>query len=315
VPDLRLHYTTLGTPQRDGSGHITNAVLLLHGTTGTGRNFLGAATREALFDPGKPLDAGRYYLVMPDGIGAGGSSKPSDGLHGRFPHFGTLDQVEAQYRLLAEGLGIQHLVLVLGTSLGGMQTWIWGERHPDMMDGLVTIAASPAPIAGRNMLWRQTIIDAIRNDPDWRGGRYSVEPTQWRHILPLFTIMTGSAIRLEDEAPTRTEAVALEAKLVEAGRAIHPDDFLFAFESSEDYDPVPDLGKIRAPLLAINFGDDLLNPPELGIVSSAMKKIAHGTAILIPGSAATYGHETLAHPDVWVKNLVYFLRSLPSMDR
>ena len=310
LPELRLHYETLGTPQRNAAGRVTNAVLLLHGTTGTGRNFLASTLAEPLFGAGKPLDAGRYYLIMPDGIGAGGSTKPSDGLKSHFPHYGYVDQVEAQYRLLTEALHIEHLVLVLGTSMGGMQAWLWSQRHPDTMDGTVAIAATPAPITGRNMIWRQMIIDAIRSDPGWQGGDYTAQPTTWRRILPLFTLMTGNAEHLGQQAPTREAAKVLDDRIVADGAKIDAGDYLASFESSADYDPSRDLDKIKAPLLAINFADDLLNPPELGLTEAAMRHVAHGTAVLLPASAGTYGHQTLAHAEIWGSALDAFLRSL-----
>ena len=311
LPDLRLHYETLGTPKRDAAGRITNAALLLHGTTGTGRQFLAAADLRDLFGPGKPLDLSRFYVILPDGIGAGGSSKPSDGLKARFPRYGYGDQVEAQRRLVEEGLGIHHLVIVLGTSMGGMQAWLWAERHPDFMDGTVAIAATPAPIAGRNMMWRDMVIDAIETDPDFRGGDYASEPQRWRAVLPLFTIMTGDARHLQGDAPTREAAASLDAKLVAAGASIDADDYLATFESSRDYDPGAALGDIAGPFLSINFGDDLLNPAELGLTEAAMARVKSGTAVLIPAGPGTYGHQTLGHPEVWVPALASFMARLP----
>ena len=191
--ELKLAYTTLGTPQRDSSGNVTNAVLLLHGTTGTGANWLAPSLAEALFREGQPLDAGKYYLILADSIGLGRSAKPSDGLKAKFPHYGYRDMVEAQYRLVTEGLGVKHLRLVLGTSMGGMQTWLWAERHSDMMDGAVAIASQPTEISGRNMLWRRVVIEAIRNDPDWNGGNYTTPPTRFAFAVPLFALMVDSA--------------------------------------------------------------------------------------------------------------------------
>ena len=311
LQELRLHYVTLGTPRRDASGHVLNAVLLLHGTTGTGHQFLGPSLRGPLFGPGAPLDAGSHYLIMPDGIGAGASSKPSDALMSHFPHYGYIDQVEAQRVLLEKGLGIDHLALVLGTSMGGMQAWLWASRHPTMMDGTVSIAAGPAPIAGRNMMWRDMVIEAIRHDPEFHDGDYTAEPTQWHAILPLFTLMTGNARRLQAEAPTRADAMALNAKIVTAGDPIDADDFLASFESSWDYDPSGQLDRITAPFLAINFGDDLLNPPELGATEAAMRHVVQGTSVLIPAGTETFGHETLAHPEAWTGALSAFMDRLP----
>ena len=192
LPDIHIHYATLGTPQRDAHGEIDNAVLLMHGTTGTGKAFLTPTMRQELFAPGEPLDTSRYFIVMPDGLGRGGSSKPSDGMHARFPHYGYGDVVEANHRLLVEGLHIHHLRLVLGTSMGGMQTWMWGERYPETADALMPIASQPIPMAGRNWLWRQMIVGAIRNDPGWQGGDYTVPPTQWIRVMPVFAIFTNN---------------------------------------------------------------------------------------------------------------------------
>lgn len=311
LPELRLHYETLGTPKRDASGAITNAVMLLHGTTGTGRQFLAPADMRELFAPGKPLDLSLFYVILPDGIGAGGSSKPSDGLKARFPHYGYGDQVEAQRAVVEDGLGIHHLDLILGTSMGGMQAWLWAERHPDMMDGTVAIAATPAPVVGRNMMWRDMVIDAITADPGFEGGGYTVEPQRWRAVLPIFTIMTNDARHLQAEAPTRDGALSLDSKLVANGDKIDADDYLYSFQSSRDFDPSGALDRIAKPLLAINFGDDLLNPAELGLTEAAMAHVKTGTAVLIPAGPDTFGHQTLGHPEVWGPALAKFMGKMP----
>lgn len=306
---LRLHYTTLGVARRDASGRIVNAVTLLHGTTGTGKNFLLPALAENLFRPGQPLDAARYFIVLPDGIGAGGSSKPSEGMHARFPHYGYIDQVETQYRLVREGLGVEHLRLVLGTSMGCMHTWLWGERHPDAADMLVAIACMPMAISGRNMLWRETVIRAIRDDPDWHGGDYepAKPPVHWLGtVMPLLSIIGTNAERLQKAAPTRADAVALFDRMVAPARERDANDFLYAFESSYDYDPAPDIEKINASLLAINFADDLINPPELGVMEPATRRLRDGRYVLIP-PGDTYGHQTLAHAEIWAPYLAEFM--------
>ena len=309
LSSLRLHYLTLGTPCRDAAGHVTNAVLLLHGTTGSAEQFLGHGFAEALYGPEQPLDTGKLFLVVPDGIGAGGSSKPSDGLHARFPHYGYRDQVRAQHDLL-ERIGITHLKLVLGTSMGGMQTWLWGETYPDAMDGLVAIASTPAAISGRNMMWRQMISQAVRRDPGWHGGDYARDapPRDWlRTAMPLFAIMTGSADQIQKEAPTRAAAVDLVARLEAAGRAIDANDYAYTFESSTDYDPAPRLGAITKPVLAINFADDLLNPPDL----LDFTRVSTVTPVLLPARPQGYGHQTLAHAALWAPALRSFLWQLP----
>lgn len=309
LASLKLHYLTLGTPRRDASGAIANGVLLLHGTVGSAADFAQAAFFDALYGAGEPLDLSRYFLVIPDAIGGGDSSKPSDGLHSHFPHYGYKDQVRAQH-LLLERLGIKHLKLVLGTSMGGMQTWLWGEMFPNDMDCLVAIASTPAAISGRNMIWRAMIIQAIRSDPAWKNGDYSKDspPQNWiKAAIPLSAIMTGSAEQLQKQAPTRQTAVDLVDKLEASGQAYDANDFLYAFESSADYDPAPKLNEITKPMLTINFANDLTNPPELLHLPTASNYIE----VMIPSGSATYGHMTLKDPAVWASALGSFLQRLP----
>ena len=309
LANARFHYTTLGIAHRDAAGTIDNAVLLLHGTTGSGKNFLSPSLGGELFGPGQPLDATRYFIILPDTLGHGGSSKPSDGLKGKFPHYGYLDAVEGEYRLVTEGLGLKHLRLVLGTSMGGMQTWIWGEKHPNFMDALMPIASQPVPIAGRNMLWRQLIVEAIRTDPGWRGGDYAKQPTGFVHALPVFNIMTNNAPFLQQAAPTRAQATRLYDQWVaDYAKGTDANDYLYWFESSYDYDPWADLEQIRAKLTAVNFGDDLLNPAELGTMEAAMTRIKTGRYVLIPASPATRGHQTLTLASVWKGPLADLLK-------
>jgi homoserine O-acetyltransferase len=309
LANARFHYTVLGTPRRDASGAIENAVMLLHGTTGSGKNFLAQSLGGELFGPGQPLDASRYFIILPDAIGHGGSSKPSDGLKGHFPHYGYVDAVEGQYRMVTEGLGIRHLKLVLGTSMGGMQTWIWGERHPNFMDALMPIASQPVPIAGRNMLWRQLIIEAIRDDPAWHGGDYAKEPSGFVHALPIFNIMVNNATVLQQAGPSRVKAAALYDQWVaDYAKTTDANDYLYWFESSYDYDPSTDLEKIQARLTAVNFADDLLNPAELGTMEAAMARIKTGRYVLIPASPMTRGHQTLALAAVWKNALADLLK-------
>src|SRR6202046_4184555 len=265
LASLKLHYLTLGTPRRDASGAIINGVLLLHGTAGSAADFVQAAFFDALYGAEKPLDLNRYFLVVPDAIGAGDSSKPSDGLHTRFPHYGYKDQVRAQH-LLLERIGMKNLKLVLGMSMGGMQTWLWGEMFPNDMDCLVAIASTPAAISGRNMIWREMISQAIRGDPAWKNGDYPKDspPKNWINAaIPLSAIMTGSAEQLQKQAPTRETAIDLVDDLEARGGAFDANDLLYAFESSADYDPAPKLNAIIKPMLTINFADDLINPPGL----------------------------------------------------
>jgi homoserine O-acetyltransferase len=311
LPEMRLHYTTLGTPRRGQDGRVSNAVLMLHGTTGTGRNFLAASYTQELFGPGQPLDAARFYLILPDGLGRGGSSKPSDGLRARFPRYGYGDVVAAQHLLVTRGLGVDHLRLVLGTSMGGMQTWMWGERYPGMMDALMPIASQPIQISGRNLLWRRIITETIRSDPDWKDGDYQVPPTRWTNALPLFTIMADSAARLQSQAPTWKEANGLYDQLVgNARKNYDANDYLYWFESSRDYDPEPELGRIKAPLLAVNFADDQINPAELGVMEKLITRVPGGRSVLVPASDRTMGHQTLSQAVLWKPFLEQLLRSL-----
>ena len=312
LPELRLHYVTLGTPRRDAAGHITNAVLILHGTGGSGADFLGTNFAGQLFAEGQPLDSGHYYLIIADSIGHGGSTKPSNGLRARFPRYGYNDMVEAQHRLVTEGLGVDHLRLVLGTSMGGMHTWLWGEKYPDMMAALMPIGSQPVQIAGRNFLWRRVIIEAIRNDPEWNGGNYEKQPSRWVSVLPLFVIMVTTPVQLQVAGPTRDKANELFDKIVDTGRkSRETNDFLYAVESSWDYDPEPNLGKIKAKLLAVNFADDMINPIEIDVMDRAVAKIPNGRTITMAASNQSFGHLNLFHPEIWKHHLVELLKSLP----
>ena len=309
LPEVRLHYRTLGQPQRGPDGRINNAVLMLHGTTATGRSFLAPSYASELYGPGQPLDTARFYLILPDGLGRGGSSKPSDGLRAKFPRYGYLDVVAAQHLLVTRGLGVDHLRLVLGTSMGGMMTWLWGERHPDMMDALLPITSQPTQMSGRNLLWRKILTESIRSDPDWQGGNYAAPPTHWVKAVPVFPIMTGSAERLQEQGPTYREAGALYDKLVaDALRNYDANDFLYWFESSWDYDPEPGLAGIRARLTAVNFSDDLINPIELGLMEKLVGRIPRGRAVLIPADRATLGHMNQHRAITWKGYLADLLR-------
>jgi homoserine O-acetyltransferase len=310
LAELRIHYVTLGTPRRNSAGNIVNGVLLLHGTGGNSSSWFQATLGGELFAAGQPLDASRYFIIIPDGIGAGGSSKPSDGLRGRFPHYRYRDMVEAQHRLVSEGLGIPHLRLVMGTSMGGMQTWMWGEMYPAFMDGLVPIASQPVAISGRNWITRRIRIEAIRNDPDWNGGNYEKNPTRYVYTLPLASLMTESVVRLQETAPTREAADELYRKLVDEARKTDANNQLYAIESVMDYDPSRDLDKIRARLLAINFADDALNPPELEVLEPAIRKIPHARHVIIPAGSSTHGHYTYFRAAVWKGHLAEFITTL-----
>jgi homoserine O-acetyltransferase len=304
LPELRIHYRTVGTPRRDASGVVRNAVLVTHGTTGSGAQFIRPEFAGELFGPGQPLDASRWFIVLPDGIGHGQSSKPSDGLHARFPRYGYLDMIEAQRRLLADGLGVSHLRLVMGTSMGGMHTWLWGERYPDLMDALMPLACLPTQVAGRNRAWRRMVSDAIRGDPAWRGGDYVQQPPSLRLAAQMLWFMSSNPALRQQEAPTREKADAVldafVAAFLERGDA---NDVLYAVEASSDYDPGPDLERIKAPLLAVNTADDLINPPDLGVLEREIKRVPRGRAVLLPMSERTRGHGSHTLAPLWKDEL------------
>lgn len=310
---LKLHYLTLGTPQRNGSGKVSNAVLLLHGTTGTSKGYLAPTLADNLFKPGRPLDARRYYIVIPDGIGIGGSTKPSDGLHAHFPHYGYIDQVEAQHAMLL-GMGIEHLKLVSGISQGGMQTWVWGERFPDAMDALVPVASMPMQISGRNLIWRQIIIRAIRDDPDWHGGDYDPAhpPTLWMQTAaPLFALMVGNPEKLQALGPDRGKTLVAYDDMVAQYRARDANDYLYDFESSADYDPAGGFDRIRAPMLAINFADDMVNPVQFTATRQTIAHLKSAHLVVLPGGDKGYGHASIFHAEIWGPSLASFLKDVP----
>ena len=309
LPELRLHYRTFGSPRRDANGIVRNAVLILHGTTGDGAQFLRAEFANELFGKGQPLDVSRYFLILPDGIGHGQSSKPSDGLHAKFPRYGYLDMIEAQYRLATEGLDVNHLRLVMGTSMGGMHTWLWGEVHPDFMDALMPLASLPAQISGRNRVWRRIVIDAIRGAPDWQNGDYQTQPYGLKIAAETLYFMGSNPAIQARKMPTLAKADAVLNAYVASFPTNHDaNDVLYAVEASHDYDPGPALEKIKAPLLAINSADDLINPPDQGILEREIKRVKHGRAIVIPESDETVGHGSHTKAVLWKKFLIRLLR-------
>ena len=309
LPELRLHYRTLGKPEKDAQGKTTNAVLIMHGTTGSGAQFIRPEFAGELFGKDQPLDATKFFIVLPDGIGHGKSSKPSDGMHAKFPRYGYLDMIEAQYRLLAEGLGVNHARLVMGTSMGGMHTWLWGELHPDFMDALMPLASLPTQISGRNRAWRRMVIDTIRNDPAWNSGDYKTQPPGLRTAAEMLWFMSSNPVLRQKEAPTLAKTDELLDKFVEQIlKTDDANDVLYAIEASHDYDPGPNLEKIRAPLLAINSADDLINPPELGILEREIKRVPHGRAIVMPLTEKTRGHGSHTVAALWKDQLVELLK-------
>ena len=308
LPELRIHYRTLGKAEKDGQGKTINAVLIMHGTTGSGTQFLRPEFAGELFGPGQPLDATKFFIVLPDGIGHGKSSKPSDGLHAKFPRYGYRDMVEAQYRLLTDGLGVNHARLVMGTSMGGMHTWLWGETHPAFMDALLPLACLPSQISGRNRAWRRVIVDAIRGDPAWNGGDYKTQPPSLRTAAQMLWVMSSNPMVRQKEAPTLAIADEVLDKFVaEHLKTDDANDVLYALEASRDYDPGPELEKIRVPLLAINSADDLINSPEIGILERETKRVPRGRALLIPLSDKTRGHGSHTLAALWKDELVRFL--------
>jgi homoserine O-acetyltransferase len=308
LPELRIHYRTLGKPEKDAQGKTTNAVLIMHGTTGSGAQFIRPEFGGELFGKDQPLDATRFFIILPDGIGHGKSSKPSDGMHAKFPRYGYLDMVEAQYRLLTDGLGVNHARLVMGTSMGGMHSWLWGELHPDFMDALMPLASLPTQISGRNRAWRRMVIDAIRNDPAWQGGEYKTQPPSMRTAAEMLWFMSSNPLLRQKDAPTLAKTDEVLDKFVEQiMKTDDANDVLYALEASHDYDPGPNVEKIRAPLLAINSADDLINPPELGILEREIKRLPKGRAIVIPMSDRTRGHGSHTVASLWKGELMKLL--------
>jgi homoserine O-acetyltransferase/O-succinyltransferase len=310
LAELRIHYRTFGTARADAHGVVRNAVLIMHGTGGSGASLVRAEFAGELFAPGQPLDASHYFIVLPDGIGHGKSSKPSDGLHAHFPNYRYNDMVTAEYRLLTEGLHVNHARLVMGTSMGGMHTWLWAEQHPQFMDALMPLASLPTQISGRNRVWRRTVIDAIRNDPAWQGGEYRTQPPALRTAVEMFWLMGSNPVLRQQEAPSRADADrVIDAYLNDHLRDDDANDTLYALEASGDYDPGPDLEKIEAPLLAINSADDLINPPELQILERTIRRVPHGRAIVIPYSEQTHGHGSHTYAVLWKGHLQELLKS------
>jgi homoserine O-acetyltransferase len=308
LPELRLHYRTIGQPARDASGTVNNAVLILHGTGGSGEQFLNERFANVLFGPGQLLDAAKYFIVLPDGIGHGRSSKPSDGMHARFPHYEYDDMVTAHHELLTRSLGVTHLRLVMGTSMGGMQSWVWGEKYPEFMDALMPLASLPVEIAGRNRMMRRMIMDSIRKDPEWNNGEYRQQPHGLTCALYTLLIMGSSPLQMQKQAPTREAADKLFDRLVQT-RLAHLDanDMLYQVDASRTYNPQPQLARIQAPLIAINSADDLINPPELGILEREIKHVKRGRAVILPITDQTRGHGTHTLAALWKQYLAELL--------
>ena len=308
LADLRLHYCILGKPLVDAQGVVRNAVLIMHGTAGAGTSLLRPEFAGELFGAGQPLDATKYFIVLADAIGHGDSSKPSDGLRAKFPHYGYIDLVEAGHRLMVEGLGIRHLRLVMGTSQGGMLTWLWGERYPDFMDALMPLATGPGPIAGRNRAWRRLVIDAVRGDTEWRGGDYATQPTSLRTIAEMFFLVSSNPALRQADAPTLAKAdEVLDAYVADFVKTHDTNDVLYAIEASRDYDPSGALEQIRAPLLAVNSADDYVNPPDLGLMEREISRVPRGRFVLVPQGPGTRGHQSHTMAYLWKGELARLL--------
>ena len=309
LPEIRLHYYTLGKPVKDATGRTTNAVLILHGTGGRGNNFLQPVFAGELFGPGQLLDANKYFLILPDNIGHGKSSKPSDGLHAHFPRYEYADMVALQHELVEKGLGVNHLRLILGTSMGCMHSWIWGETYVDFMDALIPLACLPVQIAGRNRIWRKMVIDGIRQDPNWKNGDYTEEPRAALQISGDFLIIAGSApLHMQEDLATREAADKyLAATMARITGALDANDFLYAVDSSRNYNPSAKLETIQAHVMYVNSADDFINPPELGIAEREIQRVKHGKFVLLPTSEQTFGHGTHSHAAAWQSYLQQLL--------
>jgi homoserine O-acetyltransferase len=307
---LRLHYSTAGTPRRDAAGKIVNAVLVLHWTSASSAALQTEEFASSLYAPGKALDLARHYLVFVDNVGHGASSKPSDGLHAKFPRYGYRDMVELQHRLVHEVLGVDKLHAIVGLSMGGMHAWMWAETYPDEVAGIMPVVSLPTRIAGRNLVWRRIVARMIRTDPEWKGGEYSSPPRGWLEAFPLFRMMLDGVPHLQAIAPDRAAADAFVTGAVEQAKNVDANDVLYSLESSEDYDPEAALANVRAKVTALNFADDEFNPVELKIIERLSPKVPHARFVVQPGNEASFGHLTQAHPSLWADQVATFMKEL-----
>lgn len=312
LPELRLHYVTLGMPHRNPSSVIDNAILLLHSTGGDTTEFFKPEFSGPLYGPGQPIDLTKFYVIIPDAIGHGKSSKPSDGMRAHFPHYGYEDIVAAQHQLVTQKLDVTHLRLVLGLSMGGMQTWLWGERHPEMMDALFPISSLPVEIGGRNRLWRHTIVEAIRDDPEWKNGDYDQQPHGYSRIVPLVAIMVSNPVRQYEQYPTKAAADAWYERMVQrAYKHADANDKLYQYDASSDYNPAPDLEKIKAKLVLIVFEDDQINSPEFAALDRNMPRVKNGRHVIVPADKQSNGEGNNTDAKLWRSYLQGLLNSLP----
>jgi homoserine O-acetyltransferase/O-succinyltransferase len=312
IPELRIHYTTLGTPRKDAKGIVRNAVLIGHGTGGTGRGFLSPTFGGVAFGPGQLLDTAKYFVILPDGLGHGGSSKPSDGLHAKFPQYDYDDMVRAEYLMVTDGLKVNHMRLIMGTSMGCMHAWVYGYMYPTFADGLVPLACAPTQLAGRNRMIRRMMMDDILDSPDYNGGEYTTQPHGLRAAIGQLYIMSSAPLVQQKQAPTRDKADSVIRRYIDnAMKTTDANDMLYYFNASRNYDPSTHLEQIATPVLAINSADDFVNPPELGIVEKLIARVPHATFVMIPISDQTRGHGTHSLPAVWGSHLKDFLATLP----
>jgi homoserine O-acetyltransferase len=311
LAEVKIHYRSVGEPRKDADGVVRNGVLILHGTGGTGAGFLSASYGGRLFGKGQPLDAEKYFIILPDSIGHGQSSKPSDGLRMKFPKYGYGDMVKLQHELVTKGLGLSHLKLVMGTSMGAMNAWNWGYMYPDFAAGLVPLASNPVEVAGRNRMWRKMLLDAIMTDPSWKNGDYTEQPRGLQSALGFLVIATSVPLQWQKQAPTREAADKFLAdQIASRGRGTDANDMIYYYRAIEDYNPEPHLAEITAPLLAINSADDFVNPPELPMMQTLIKRVPKGRFILIPISDETRGHGTHSLPAIWGGELLKFLQEI-----
>jgi len=311
IPEIKIHYRTVGAPRKDADGVVRNAVLILHGTGGTGAGFLSATYAGRLFGKGQPLDAEKYFIILPDNVGHGQSSKPSDGLRMKFPRYGYTDMVKLQHLMVTQGLGLTNLKLVMGTSMGAMHAWNWGYMYPGFAAGLVPLASNPVEVGGRNRVWRKMLIDAIVTDPTWKGGDYAEQPRGLSSAIGFLLMATSVPLQWQQQFSTREATDTwLADQIASRTKATDANDMLYYYRAIEDYNPAPHLSKISAPLLAINSADDFVNPPELPMMQDLIKQVKQGRFVLLPITDATRGHGTHSIPAIWGPELLKFLAGL-----
>lgn len=307
LQNAKIHYTTLGTPAKNEQGEITNAVLMLHWTGADGAALLTEDFKSHLYAPGKPLDASKFFLIFPDNIGHGKSSKPSEGLQSDFPNYGYHDMVDLQHELIVKGLGISHLKMIIGTSMGGMHAWLWSELHSTFMDGVMPIVSLPTKVTGRNLIWRQLIIEAIKNDPQWNKGKYKQQPYSLRATWPIARMLLDGVPHLANVIKDESEAASFIQDAANEASKKDANDLVYVLAASKDYDPEPSLGNIRTKVIALNFTDDQLNPDELHVLQDLIKHVKQGRAVIQDGTPTSYGHFTMAHPELWAHQVSDFI--------